>query len=111
MEHFVAKAIAVFVLSSLKYLAGIIAALSTDFNFGWSVLLTVAGGMAGVVVFSLIGKTITMFWHQRVMKKKPDGRVKFTKFKRWLVKLRQKHGILGIALLTPPILQVPIGTL
>jgi hypothetical protein len=96
--------------ASLKYMFGLAFATGFDLGFIPSVLLTVAGGMAGVLFFGFLGKQIIVLWNKYIRKKKPV-RVRFGKFPRLMVNFKQKFGLAGIAFLTPILLQVPIGTL
>src|SRR5437867_424760 len=105
----VLKALSVLVVSSLKYLLGLVYA-TTLFNFITSMLLTIAGGMAGVFFFAFVGKEINILWHKYILKR-DHTKIRPSKYARFLVKIRRRFGLAGIALLTPPLLQVPVGTI
>jgi hypothetical protein len=102
--------ITVLCFSGLKYFIGLINATFL-FNLGFlpSVLLTVAGGMAGVFVFIYLDKLIIHYW--RKLRGPKIRKVKITKMRRWIVRVRSTYGLAGIAILTPIFFQVPIGTL
>ena len=104
------EGLVVIIWSALKFVVGLVnATVLFDMGFIPSVLLTVAGGMVGVYVFALLDKTLIRLWHKYIKKK--STKVKFTGFKRWIVRIRAKYGVAGIAFLTPIVLQVPIGTI
>jgi hypothetical protein len=112
---------------------------SYTFSIQETIIYCIVGGMLGVVVFSYWSKSIFSFINYlqakiRGTKKKVavfsdptvniDANVKvtyeyvvttpekkiFTKRNRSIVKLWKKYGLVGIALLTPVILSIPIGT-
>jgi uncharacterized membrane protein len=96
--------------SGVKYLAGIAFAIAMGkFGFWPSVLLTISGGMIGVYLFASLDLKILHFFN-RLFRIKPTAYVKFSKKARFLVKLKTGYGLAGIALLTPILLQVPVGT-
>jgi hypothetical protein len=102
--------LAVFGMCMLKYIVGLIIAFKFNYGFFPTVLLSVAGGMTGFYVFAIFEKTLERFF-RRFRKKKDPNKIKISRFMRWLVRIRSGYGIAGIALLTPILLQVPIGTL
>jgi hypothetical protein len=112
-----------------------------DFTFFETVFYCVVGGMLGVVAFSYFSVPLFEFWHwiqnkyHRLSSKKEhfippvadvDASIKvkydyidkqsrnkkiFTKRNRKIVRIWTKYGLFGIALLTPIILSIPLGTL
>ena len=72
-----------------------------------STLLTIAGMMTTVIVFSFAGEQIREKYLKRYFKRKKV----FTKRNRRFVKVWRKYGELGIAFLTPILLSPPGGTL
>ena len=101
--------ITVLCLSGLKYFFGLVnATFVCNLGFLPSVLLTISGGMAGVFAFIILDKIAIRLWRRY---RKPITRVKFTKTRRLIVKVRSTYGLAGIAFLTPLLFQVPIGTI
>jgi len=100
----------VFALSSTKYLIGASSALVKDFNFLLSMVTTVGGGMTGVIVYLYCWDGILWVKH-KLFTAKPHAKVKFNKFRRWLVGFIKNYGLFGIAFLTPVLLSVPVGTI
>ncbi len=112
-----------------------------DFSVVETVLYCVIGGMLGVLIFSYLSKPFFRLEHWIVMKfrkhfSKPepfsppvadvegaleikyeyidrDARKRrvFTKRNRRIVKVWKKYGLTGIAIITPVILSIPIGTI
>lgn len=99
-------------LSTTKYLAGIAVAI---INLGKSdnvlayFVSTIGGGMIGVVAYDLLLMEVLYF----IKKKRGIDPTKFrvNRKMRRLVTFRRKFGLYGIALLTPILLQVPVGTI
>lgn len=112
-----------------------------DFTFFETVLYCVAGGMLGVLIFSYLSKPffIAEHWivvkckelfgrkgaftspvadvnapleiHYEYLDKEARRRKVFTKRNRSIVKIWKKYGLAGIAIVTPVILSIPIGTI
>lgn len=102
------KIISVLGFSATKYMLGIGLVFTYSYNFLESILLTIGGGMLGVFIFSNFSG-----WLLKYFKKNPKPgteKTKVTKTRRWLVRVRGKYGLAGIAFLTPIFLTVPIGT-
>lgn len=111
-----------------------------NLSFPETVLYCVAGGMLGVIAFTFFSRALTMAWHwirhqfkklfrRREFFSEPVADVPghlevkydylskgekpklFTRRNRRIVKVWRKYGLFGIALITPVILSIPIGTL
>lgn len=112
-----------------------------NFSFFETVLYCVIGGMLGVVVFSYFSQALFAAWHlivayyrkafrRREVFSKPVADVDapleinyeyvsrseqskkvFTRRNRRIVRIWKRYGLTGIALITPVILSIPIGTL
>jgi hypothetical protein len=95
-----------FFWSTIKYLIGVGVAMAGFHNpfYGW--LFTSTGAMFGVVLF-----TYSEFWLEGRMRQWFKPKKRFSKTKRRLVWLRLHGGLPLIALLTPLILSIPVGTL
>ncbi len=89
-------------------MAGIFCATSFNLGFFPSVMITVAGGMVGFFIFALLGAEIRILWHKYILRKQHHP-PKFNKSSRRMVWIRSRFGLTSIALLTPLILQVPVG--
>ncbi|MFC6996155.1 hypothetical protein [Rufibacter roseus] len=99
------KYFSVYLLSTIKFIGGPLAGISTGLSFLETFGLTVAGMMSSVVVFSLLGNTAHRYYvRRRRAKNKPI----FSKKTRRVVKVWRRFGMPGIAFLTPLIL-TPIG--
>lgn len=104
----IAKIFGLLVFSTLKFFFAPSAVLLAGYDFIEAVTIHVSGGYAGFVLFFFAGKAIVKGWY-RIFKKKE--RPLFNKRNRLIIKIKTKYGLLGIAVLTPLILSVPVGAL
>lgn len=93
----------------LGLLAGVKYLLAAGITFGYKYtgyqgfLIVTVGGILGVFVFTILSEKINL-WIKKKFKKK-----KKISFLRFLVKLRISYGLLGISILTPILLSIPVG--
>ncbi len=112
--------------SSLKFLLSPVIAESYDFNYIQTFLTTTTGGILGVLFFFFASKwiatTITAYKNQLfflfgINKKSeedellPERKKVFTWQNKLIVITVRRFGLVGIALLTPTLLSIPVGTL
>jgi len=91
------------ILSMVKYQFCMITATIAQ---SWTLLLlTLIGGLIGIIIFTQIGYDIEKW----IVRSFPRLSKKFTWKNRMLVKLRRKWGIWGISFLTPILLGIPVG--
>jgi hypothetical protein len=113
-------------VSSLKFAASPFAALGYDLNYIQTFLTTTAGGIFGVLFFFYGSKYIVqwvttyknhLFFLFGVNKKSledellPERKKIFTWKNKLIVTTVRRFGLVGIALLTPTLLSIPVGTL
>jgi hypothetical protein len=102
------KILSVALLSSVKFFAGVPLAFSYRLSYTETILSTMAGGMAGAVVFTYFSEAVIAGWGKIFPSKGKQKKI-FTRRTRFIVRLRQKHGLAGIALLSPVLLSIPLG--
>lgn len=100
------EVIVVFLTSTIKFLPAPFAAAGLGMSYWQAFLLVGIGGTLGVTLFFLLSKTI--FGRKQ---KKPSTKKKFTKLNRWIIKVKHRFGLVGIALITPPLISIPVGTI
>lgn len=98
------KFLGIYFLSLFKFIAGPVLGSAAGYGIIGSILVTVAGMMTSVFVFTIIGSKFKNYLKLRFNKKKPV----FSKKNRTLVKIWKKYGEIGIAVITPLVL-TPIG--
>ncbi len=103
----IVQMVTVLLLCGTKFLMGLGLTFIYDYTFIETMMVSILGGMLGVIFFTYAGQGVNKLWYHYFPKK--DDKVKFSRFKRFLVRLRKKYGLMGIAFLTPIILTVPVG--
>ena len=93
--------------STFKFSMGSLTAIFYNLGLAGS-LANIIGGTIGIVIFTYLGDFIQSYF----IKHFPNyfGR-KFTRSNRFLVRVKQKFGLGGIAAFTPIILSIPVGVL
>ena len=106
------KIISVFLLSSVKFgLGGVPAAIAAGFDFFKAITVTVSGGITGAFVFTFLSEWILKGF-QRLRAKlfgEPRKKKLFTRMNRLIVFVKIKFGLIGLAIITPSILSLPLG--
>lgn len=100
----IAKYLSVMLASMLKFFGGPIAGFLTGLPIQKTIFLSAGGMVLAVITTTIFAKAITKFLDKRQKTKK----LIFTKRSRFAVKIWQKLGLFGIAILTPPLF-TPIG--
>ncbi len=103
--------------SSFKFAATFpLVVMQFDFSFVETILWTNVGGIAGIYFFAFLSDKLIAWWQHSFIKKrlagKRPGKEKkvFTKKNRRIIKIKQRYGLIGIALTTPFLLSIPVGT-
>jgi hypothetical protein len=88
-----------------KFILGPATGVLAGVSYAATVVLTAAGMMTSVFVFSVFGERVRQWYYRRWAKKNERT---FSKKKRTLVRVWRRYGMPGVAFLTP-ILLTPIG--
>jgi hypothetical protein len=103
-------------LSSVKFF--IVPFLSVNFyeyNFLTSVLINTAGGIIGSTFFFKSSYFFVQRSIRRRIKRIKDGKAKpkriFTRTNRYIVRIKNTMGMYGLALITPALISIPIGSI
>ena len=99
----------ILLLAATKWMMAAMLVIAVDIGFLWSLMLLWGGGMAGVLAYTYLGAMLFSIWRSAFPGPVRQNRI--NRFKRFIVIVRQRHGLLGIAFLTPIVLTVPGGTL
>ena len=99
------KLISVYLFSMFKFVLGPATGVLAGLAFLPTVLLTVAGMMTSVILFTFLGEYTRQWYFKKFQAK--NSRT-FTRKKRTMVRVWRKFGMPGVAILTPVILS-PIG--
>jgi len=104
MITYILKFLTIFFACLFKFIAGPVLGAAAGFSLFEIVTVTVSGMMTSVFTITYLGDWFKSLWSLRITEK----RKKFTPKTRRIVRIWNKFGILGIAVLTPIIL-TPIG--
>jgi hypothetical protein len=104
MWEIILKVATVYFSSMLKFIFGPLGGYAAGFSLLVTILVTVAGMMTVVLLFTFFGNWIREKFITRFFKK----RNKFSQRNRRFVTIWKKYGLIGVAALTPIIL-TPIG--
>lgn len=75
-------------------------------------LFGVSSGILGILTFMFLSTVILKFWHwlkEQLGIKKTKPKKVFSKRSRMMVRVKNKYGLAGIALLSPIIISLPVG--
>ena len=107
--------ISVFLLSTIKFVfGGMPMALGMGFSFFKAVTVTSLGGFTGVTFFTMLSEKIISNYKIKQLKRKqshpnlPPKKI-FSKKKRFIVSIKSRFGLTGIAFFTPLIFSIPLG--
>ena len=93
-----------------------LAVFQFKFSFAETVLWTNIGGLIGIYFFGFLSDKLIVWWQKKFGKVKRltvTGESKkkiFTKKNRRIVRIKHRYGLAGIALITPLLLSIPLGT-
>ena len=103
--------------SSFKFAATFpLVIVKFEFSFAETILWTNVGGIAGIYFFAFLSGKLLAWWKRTFGKSRhnileDEQQVKkvFTRRNRRIVRIKQKYGLIGIALSTPFLLSIPVG--
>ena len=102
------KILSVILLSSIKFsFGGVPLAIFYEFSFLKAVATTSFGGVLGVFVFNFLSEWLVKA-SKKVIHRDPQRKI-FTWRNKTIVWIKRKLGLVGLAILTPTILSLPLG--
>jgi hypothetical protein len=88
-----------------------------NFNFIETILWTNVGGIIGIYFFAFLSDKLILWWNRTFRKSRKKSsrdtnseKKTFTKKNRRIILIKQKYGLIGIAVTTPFLLSIPVGT-
>jgi len=105
------EVLGVMLLSTLKHtLVGVPSGFAAGFGMLEVILYTAIGGAVGVFFFMYFASSAkkAYLWF---LKKRGVTPRKFTKTNRFIVRVKQRFGLYGLAFITPPLISVPVGAI
>ena len=107
------QVIFILILSATKFLTAPITSLNIGFNYLQTLIITTVGGIIGVLAFFYLSNGIAYIFYwaaSKFTKGKPKPKKVFTWKNKMIVKTVRKYGLLGVAVITPVVLSIPLGT-
>jgi hypothetical protein len=101
--------VVIVLLSIFKYGIGIFSAINSSIGFWPSILVNLIGGGIGILLFIHFGYWITKKYYDYKFKK--DKYKRFSWWNRFLVNVKRKFGLIGIAIFSPILLTIPVGVM
>lgn len=107
--------LSVFLMSTVKFVfGGVPLALGLGFSFFQAVTVTSLGGFVGVTIFVNTSDKLIAYLKKRKILKQLENpnqirKKSFTRTNKIIIIVKQRFGLLGISLLTPLLLSIPIG--
>jgi hypothetical protein len=118
----IGKLVLVALFASVKFLFAPLSALGLRLSYTESLIATTTGGVAGILCFGLIGELISDYWvrilaffmelgGRSAIDARRHARRKFRWMTRFIVKVKHRLGLFGIAALSPCLLSLPFGAI
>ena len=103
--------------SSFKFAATFpLVIVQFEFSFAETILWTNVGGIAGIYFFAFLSGKLLSWWkrifrrsNRKLLSDEQQVKKIFTRRTRRIVRIKQKYGLVGIALITPFLLSIPVG--
>ena len=104
------KILGLIAFSSVKFLFATATVYLSGYSYVETLIITTVGGVIGVVVFYYGGAFLFKLWNDRFGKRgKPKS--SFNKKNRFIIRIKNSYGIYGLALFSPCLISIPIGSL
>lgn len=103
--------------SSFKFAATFpLVIIQFEFSFLETVFWTNVGGIAGIYFFAFLSEKLINWWkrtfrrsNRKILEDEQQLKKVFTRRNRRIVRTKMKYGLIGIALITPFLLSIPVG--
>ena len=103
--------------SSFKFAATFpLVIIQFNFSFIETILWTNVGGIIGIYFFAYLSEKLISWWkrtfrrkNRKIMEDEQQVKKIFTRRNRRIVRTKKKYGLIGIALITPFLLSIPVG--
>jgi hypothetical protein len=93
-----------FLVASVKFVIAVTKLLVISSRaWYWDMLIVMAGGTFGVLIFTFLGAAIS-----KKIEKYNFFKMKRSKLRK-LIKIKNGYGLIGIAFITPVIISIPVG--
>ena len=106
----------VFLLSTIKFVfGGVPMALSFGFPFLEAITVTTLGGFTGAIVFVNLSDWLMVRYKKKTaiefaLNPHLPRKKKFTRTRRFIIKVKTRFGLLGFAFIVPFLIPIPLGS-
>lgn len=121
------KYILLILLSATKFVAAVpIASANFDFTVFETILFTSLSGVFGVFIFTFLSDKFLLLWKyfyqnsivekyidqlfKRLFNPNDNPKKKFTFSNKMIIRVKSKAGLIGLCIITPILLSIPLGT-
>ena len=87
-----------------------------EFSFWETILWTNVGGILGIYFFAFLSERMINWWkrafrrsNRKILEDEQQVKKVFTRRNRRIVRIKKKYGLVGIAMITPFLLSIPVG--
>ena len=103
------KVAGLMLFSSVKFLFSPSTVYFSGYNYVETIAITIIGGWIGVVLFYYAGTYIVDFTNRLFNSSKKKR--SFRKRNRWIILVKNRFGVVGLALISPSLISIPLGCL
>lgn len=96
--------------SSVKFLFAPSTVYLSGYTYFQTIAITITGGIIGVVVFFFSGSAMFAFINDRFSSGQKQKKT-FSKKNRFLIKVKSSWGLIGLAIISPSVISIPLGSL
>ncbi len=101
--------IGLMLFSGLKFFFAPSTTLLSGYSYFETIAITTIGGILSTIAFFYFGEMLKMLFSKRRFFKK-ENKI-FTRTSRRLARVKTKYGLIGLAILTPCVFSIPLGSL
>ena len=98
-------------LSSTKFLFAPGTVIASGYSFWETVFITTIGGWVGVFIYFYFGRVLIELFFRRYFtrRRRKRPKKKFTRMNKLIIKSKSRYGLVGLAIITPTIISIPLG--
>ncbi|MEQ8324151.1 MAG: hypothetical protein RIC15_08830 [Vicingaceae bacterium] len=103
------KVFGLLIISGVKFFFAPSTAILSGYSYLETIIITTSGGVGGLITFYYFGEFLQYVFTRS--KKKKKEKKKFTRLNRRIIKVKSTYGLIGLAILTPCLFSIPLGSL
>jgi len=103
-------AVGLALLASVKYLYTPPAIFAAGYDFWGTLIIMLAGGVFGILAWFFAGGLLVRLFSAIIPKRKKPKKT-FSRKNKMIVRVKSRWGLIGLVIITPCIISIPVGTL